>query len=389
MTSRPAPDGPVASAGSASTLPRAVLVLVGSAAAVVLAAGLRSASGLIAPIVLALILTIAVAPLSGWARRHGWPSWAAGVLAMLAVYAIVAVLVVGVALSVVKLAELLPQYAPSAGQLRSDVQGALRRAGVQDTQAESALDQIDLGKVTGRLTGLVSGVLGLLGNLFFLVTVLFFFCAEAAGFGRKIAAVGRDKPELATALTRYATGVRRYLVVTAVFGAIVAVLDTSAVWLLGIPLPLLWGLFSFLTNFVPNIGFVLGVIPPALIALLDRGWGSMLAVLAVYSVLNLVIQTIIQPRFVGESVGLSTTVAFLSLAVWAFLLGPLGALLAVPMTLLVRALFLDPDPTARWTAALISSTPPAALTPPARVAPVLEQPVPDQAARPSSWLEPI
>jgi predicted PurR-regulated permease PerM len=311
---------------------------------------------------------------------------------MLAVYAIVAVLVVGVALSVVKLAELLPQYAPSADQLRSDVQGTLHRAGVPDAQARSALTEVDLGKVTGWLTGLVSGVLGLLGNLFFLVTVLFFFCAEAAGFGRKIAAIGRDKPELAAALTRYATGVRRYLVVTAVFGGIVAVLDTSALWLLGIPLPLLWGLFSFLTNFVPNIGFVLGVIPPALIALLDQGWGSMLAVLAVYSVLNLVIQTFIQPRFVGESVGLSTTVAFLSLAVWAFLLGPLGALLAVPMTLLVRALFVDPDPSARWTAALISSVPPAApaaLPPPARPGPVLEQPVPDQAARPSSWLEPI
>lgn len=142
---------------------------------------------------------------------------------------------------------------------------------------------------------------------------------------------------------------------------------------------MLWGLFSFLTNFVPNIGFVLGVIPPALIALLDKGWGSMLAVLVVYSLLNVVIQTFIQPRFVGESVGLSTTMAFLSLAVWAFVLGPLGALLAVPMTLLVRALFLDPDPRARWTSALISSTPhgaPAPLPPPGRPLPTLDEAVP-------------
>jgi predicted PurR-regulated permease PerM len=298
---------------------------------------------------------------------------------MLAVYAIVAFLVVGVALSIVKLAELLPQYAPSADELKADVQGTLTKAGVSESQAKSALDQVDLGKVTGWLTGLLSGVLGLLGNLFFLVTVLFFFCAEAAGFGTRVAAVGRDKPELAAALARYATGIRRYLVVTAVFGGIVAVLDISALWLLGIPLPLLWGLFSFLTNFVPNIGFVLGLIPPALLALLDSGWGLMLAVVAVYSVLNLVIQTFIQPRFVGESVGLSTTVAFLSLAVWAFVLGPLGALLAVPMTLLVRALFLDPDPRARWTSALISSTPPAGPAPPpppGRPLPALDDAVP-------------
>jgi AI-2 transport protein TqsA len=355
---------PARSAASAPALPRSVIVLLGTAAAVVAVAGLRAASDVVAPIVLALILTIAVAPLAGWARRHGWPSWAASVLAMVAVYAIVLFLVLGVALSVVKLAELLPQYASSADDLRGSAQKTLAGLGVPDNKSGLALDQLDLGKVTSLLTGLLSGVLGALGNLFFLVTLLFFFCADITGFGIRIAALGRDKPELAAALSRYATGVQRYLIVTAVFGGIVAVLDTSALWLLGIPLPLLWGLFSFLTNFVPNIGFVLGVIPPALLALLDGGWGSMLAVVAVYSVLNLVIQTFIQPRFVGDSVGLSTTVAFLSLAVWTFVLGPLGALLAVPMTLLVRALFLDPDPRTRWTAALISSNPQGAPAPP-------------------------
>lgn len=378
MTISRAPvDGaiPAQSAGSRSALPRSVVVLVGAAAVVVVGAGLRSAADIVAPIVLALILAIAVAPLTGWARRHGWPSWAASGLAMVAAYAIVLFLVLGVALSVVKLAELLPQYAPSADGLTQDAQTALANLGVPDGEARSVLDEVDLAEATSWLTGLLSGVLGLVGNLFFLVTLLFFFCADAAGFGARLRAMGRDKPELAAALTRYATGVQRYLVVTAVFGAIVAVLDTAALWLLGVPLPLLWGLFSFLTNFIPNIGFVVGVIPPALLALLDGGWSSMLAVIAVYSGLNLVIQTFIQPRFVGESVGLSTTVAFLSLAVWTFVLGPLGALLAVPMTLLVRALLLEPDPRTRWTSALISSTPrpaPAVTTGPA--------PVVDQAA---------
>jgi AI-2 transport protein TqsA len=346
------PSGPVL---SSPALPRAALLLVGTAAVVVVGAGLRSAADLVAPIILALILAIAVAPLSAWARRRGWPSWAASVLAMIAVYAIVAFLVLGVALSVVKLAELLPQYAPSADELKADVQGTLTSVGVSESEAKSALSEFDLSKVTGWLAGLLSGFLGLLGNLFFLVTVLFFFCADIAGFGARIAVIGRDKPELAAALARYATGIRRYLVVTAIFGGIVAVLDTTALWLLGIPLPLLWGLFSFLTNFVPNIGFVLGVIPPALLGLLDGGWSLMLAVVAVYSGLNLVIQTFIQPRFVGDSVGLSTTVAFLSLAVWAFVLGPLGALLAVPMTLLVRAVFIDSDPRAAWAAPLIDA----------------------------------
>ena len=91
---------------------------------------------------------------------------------------------------------------------------------------------------------------------------------------------------------------------TAVFGAIVAVLDTGALYLMGVPLALAWGFFSFITNFIPNIGFVIGVIPPALIALLDSGWQLMLAVVLVYCVLNVTIQTFIQPRFVGATVGL-------------------------------------------------------------------------------------
>jgi AI-2 transport protein TqsA len=158
-------------------------------------------------------------------------------------------------------------------------------------------------------------------------------------------------------LSRFIRATQRYLVMTALFGAIVAVLDTGALWLLAVPLPVVWGLFSFLTNFIPNIGFVIGVIPPALLALVSDGWGKAITVVLVYSCLNVVIQTFIQPRYVGATVGLSAEMTFLSLVVWTFLLGALGALLAVPMTLLVRAIFLDPDARAAWTSPLISTTP--------------------------------
>jgi predicted PurR-regulated permease PerM len=110
-----------------------------------------------------------------------------------------------------------------------------------------------------------------------------------------------------------------------------------------------------LTNFIPNIGFIIGLVPPALLALLDGGASEMLLVIAVYCVLNLVIQSLIQPRFVGDSVGLAMTATFLALIFWAWLLGPLGALLAIPLTLLVKALLVDVDPTARWAIALAGS----------------------------------
>ncbi|HLM07752.1 MAG TPA: AI-2E family transporter, partial [Blastococcus sp.] len=125
--------------------------------------------------------------------------------------------------------------------------------------------------------------------------------------------------------------------------------------IIGVPLPVLWGLLSFLTNFIPNIGFVIGLVPPALLALLEGGVPMMLTVVAVYCVLNLVIQSLIQPRFVGDSVGLSMTMTFLALIFWAWLLGPVGALLAIPMTLLFKALLVDVDPSGRWAIALAGS----------------------------------
>ena len=187
------------------------------------------------------------------------------------------------------------------------------------------------------------------------MTVMFFFVVAVPGFRPRTAWLWRSKPELARALAKFVNGTQRYLVMTALFGAIVGVLDAGALWLIGVPLPLAWGFFSFITNFIPNVGFVIGIIPPALIALLDSGWETMVLVLVVYSVLNVTIQTFIQPRYVGNTVGLSAEITFMSLVVWAFLLGPLGALLAVPMTLLLRAVFLDSDPRAAWAAPLIDA----------------------------------
>ena len=144
------------------------------------------------------------------------------------------------------------------------------------------------------------------------------------------------------------------MVVSTVFGLIVAAINVAELWWLGIPLPLLWGLLSFLTNYVPNIGFVLGLLPPALLGLLEGGVRLMLLVVAAYAVANFVIQSLIQPKFVGDAVGLSITLTFLSLVFWSSVIGPLGALLAVPLSLLTKALLVDIDPAARWLAPLIT-----------------------------------
>ena len=169
----------------------------------------------------------------------------------------------------------------------------------------------------------------------------------------RIASIAADRPRIAEALGHFAWGTRQYLLVTTVFGLIVAVLDTIALAILGIPLAITWGLLSFITNYIPNIGFILGVIPPALLGLLTGGPKLMVIVIVVYCVLNTVIQSVIQPRFIGDAVGLSVTVTFVVLFFWSWLLGPLGAILAIPLTLLAKALLVDIDPQAKWADALL------------------------------------
>jgi AI-2 transport protein TqsA len=337
------------------TLPRTVPVMLGVIGIVAVGAAVIVAAEIVAPTMLALVLTIGVLPVEAWTRRHGWPGWLGTLFALVAAYAIVAVLLIGTVICLVKLVDLLPQYTNDAQALTDDAQAGLSKLGLGTGETSDALSKLDPAKVADVLAGLLSGILGVIGGLFFLVTLMFFFVVAVPGFRPRTAWLRRSKPELARSLAKFVNGTQRYLVVTALFGAIVGVLDAGALWLIGVPLPLAWGFFSFITNFIPNIGFVIGIIPPALVALLDSGWQTMVLVLVVYSVLNVTIQTFIQPRYVGNTVGLSAEMTFMSLVVWTFLLGPLGALLAVPMTLLVRAVFIDSDPRAAWAAPLIDA----------------------------------
>ncbi len=343
------------SGGTPSTMPRSVIVLLGILGVVALGIGTKAAAGIVAPAMLALVLTIAVLPINRWARGRGWPGWLATLTALAASYLILLVMVVGTVVCLIKFVDLLPSYADEAQDLTKNAEDGLAQLGLSTGTTTDALSKLNPAELAGWLGELISGILGALGFLFFLVTLMFFFVVAVPGFAPRVAALQRTKPELAVAMRDWVSRCQTYLLMTALFGAIVGVLDAGALWLLGVPLPLVWGFFSFITNFIPNIGFIVGIIPPAFLALLDQGWRGLLLVVLVYSVLNVTIQTFIQPRIVGNSVGLSGEVTFLSLVVWTFLLGALGALLAVPMTLLLRAIFIDADPRASWVAPLIDA----------------------------------
>ena len=338
----------------AGPLPRAIVVLVGTAGAVVIGAGLHGFADVAGPVFLALVLTVAVSPLRRPLVRHGVPSPVATVVTMVAVLAILLGLAGAMTLSLAKLATLLPTYRTEFDELVDDMQGALTGLGVGREQAATGLNGIDLGALIGVLQGWVGGLLAVFSNLVLIVMVSVFMCVDATRFPERMHRITAGRPQISAALHSFARQSNRYLIISTVFGLIVAALDTAVLIVLDIPLPLLSGLLAFITNYIPNVGFVIGVAPPALLALLDQGPGAMLMVIVAYSVINVVIQSFIQPKVVGDAVGLSVTITFLSLVVWTWIIGPLGSILAIPLTLFVKALLVDHDPSARWLAGLMT-----------------------------------
>ncbi len=336
-------------------LPRAFVLLVGAAAATIVAAGVQATAWLIGPAFLALVIVIVVSPADRRLRRIGVPGWlATGVLVLLA-YGVVLLLAGVLLVSVSRLATVLPQYASSADALIGEATRMARELGVGPAELRAAAASLEIGKLVALIGGLLSGMAGLATNLVFLLSLMLFLSIESSGSGARIAAIDRDRPHIAAALGRFTWGTRRFLVVTTLFGLGLAVLDTIALALLGIPLAVLWGLLAFVTNYIPYVGFWLGVLPPAILALLAGGWQLFLVVVVIYIVLNFVVTSLVQPHFIGDAVNLSVTITFVGLVFWAWLLGPVGAVLAIPLTLLAKALLVDTDPRAGWADALLMS----------------------------------
>jgi len=133
-----------------------------------------------------------------------------------------------------------------------------------------------------------------------------------------------------------------------------------ATWLtlLGVEYPLLWGLLAFLLNYVPNIGSIIAAVPAIMMAFIQLGIGSALATAAGYLVVNIAVGSIIEPRVMGRGMGLSTLVVFLSLLFWGWALGPVGMVLSVPLTMILKIALESRDDT-RWFAVLLGPEIPA------------------------------
>ncbi len=313
-----------------------LMYLVGGASVVVLTAGLKAVSGLLNPMLMAGFLALLLQP---FVRRLQKLGVAGGLAVALVVTALVLAglsLVGFVGISLRQVATEIPTYRTQLeGIANSVTQMAAARGFDAAAYVNSALSGPQVGRAVLNVMGEVASAFG---NM---VLTLFIFAFMLGGMWemeRRASKRARDHSPMAARFLAFSDTLRGYIGVRAALGLVAAVLDYIVLVILGVEHALLWGVLSFILSFVPNIGFTLSMLPPALLALLEGGWVRALIVLVAYNVINTVIDNVIGPRFVGKQMQISALVSFLSVIFWAWVLGPTGAILAVPLTVLVRDL---------------------------------------------------
>ncbi len=315
---------------------RGVVYLVAAASFFVILFGIRGSADILNPILLAAVITITVLPIPGRLKTRGLPGWLSLVLTITIVVLMLGLVIFVMFLSVTALATDLPQYLGDDSQqtsgetTTSDTTTSETETGDSSTQSTSSTAQ--LGEFA---QGVIESVVNLLVQ-FGWALVIFFFMISAAISLPKPSRLGLDPNASAVGrLSSITEDVRKYMTVLTGINFLVGLGDMVFLMILGVDYAVLWGLLAWFMGYIPSIGFMIALIPPVLIAYAQYGIETALIVLLGYIVINGGVQNFIQPKVMGNRLRISPVVVFVGLFVWGYLLGGIGAILAVPMTMLV------------------------------------------------------
>lgn len=316
---------------------RGLRVLITIAALVVTLWGLKWSAPVILPLLAAGFLAILCIPPMRRLERHGVPRVVSMILVITGA-SVLLLIIVGLVGS--SLAQFQDEIGTYQAKLNEMITAAAAHVGI-DLPGDQLLPKLDTGAILRLAGDLAQQLVGIAGNLFVVIFLLIFMLVEANGLPDKIRAaraVG-GKPDVPEALDDFAiaaTKVHDYLAIKAMVSGATGLAATLLCWVLGVDFPLLWGLVAFLFNFIPNIGSIIAAVPPVLLALVQIGPVSAGMVAGGYGVINLVLGNIIEPKLMGDRLGLSTLVVFVSLIFWNWVWGPVGMLLSVPLTVIVK-----------------------------------------------------
>lgn len=325
-------------------------VLLLAASFVVVVAGLRAASGLILPFLSALFLAMISLPLLNWLRSKHIPTPIAVAVTLIGSLAVLAGIVVVIGGSLRRFTAQLPKYKATLQVVYTDFLTWVESYGfwVED---QFTTELINPAAALDAAQTALSAVVGILSNFLLVLLTITLILFEAAGFPDKLqrafgSAANSERYE------KIREEVQNYLGIKTLVSLATGSLVAGSLAALGIDFPLLWGIFAFLLNYIPTLGSIIAAVPPVLLALVEFGPGRAVLVAVFFLTVNVIMGYFVEPYCMGRRLGISTLVVFMSLVFWGWIWGPLGMLLSVPLTMIVK-IMLENTKDLRWVAILL------------------------------------
>jgi predicted PurR-regulated permease PerM len=314
--------------------------LLGAAAVVIIIAGLKLGAGLINQILLAFLLTMCITPLPDWLNRKGVPKGLSIAISLFVILVGGFLITLLLANSIASIIESLPVYEEKLSSLYKDLE---EFAAANNLNISELLHKVNLSpdKLLAFSGKLLTGLTNTISSSFIIAMLIAFMVIELISYSVGMRKGKREESFLLKWLTGMGGNLRKYVNITALTGVITAVLNFFFLLIMGVDFPFLWAFLSFLMNFIPNIGFIISVIPPALIALLMLGGWQALVVFIGFWFINAIVENVIRPIFMKEGLNISLLTTFLSLLIWGWILGATGAVLGVPLTMVVMKIYQD------------------------------------------------
>ncbi|HGY2794269.1 TPA: AI-2E family transporter [Citrobacter amalonaticus] len=302
---------------------------------VIILTGIRFAADIIVPFILALFIAVVLSPLVQQMVKLRVPRVLAISLLVIIIVMAMVLLLAYLGTSLNELARTLPQYRSSLVIPLKNLEPWLVRLGI-GVSVDEMVKYIDPNAAMTLITNLLAQLTNAMSSIFLLLLTVVFMLLEVPQLPTKFQQIMVRPVEGMAAIQRAIDSVSHYLVLKTAISLVTGLVVWGMLSALDVRFAFIWGLLAFALNYIPNIGSVLAAIPPIIQVLAFGGLYDALVVLAGYLIINLVFGNILEPRIMGLGLGLSTLVVFLSLIFWGWLLGPVGMLLSVPLTIIVK-----------------------------------------------------
>jgi AI-2 transport protein TqsA len=332
---------------------RSVKILLIIASIVIILAGVKAATTIVVPFLLSIFIAMACSPIITWANQYKLPRALAVVLVILIIVIFGLILAALVGQSMNEFSLNLPKYREQLVAEFAWVIGQLDTFNIS-VDKQQLLSYLDPGAAMNMATNLLSSLGGVLTDFLLILLIVVFMLFEAESVPKKIHIALDDPSMKIQQIDKFLVSVKNYLAIKTLVSLGTGLIIGLWLYYLGVDHFLLWAVLAFLLNYIPNIGSIIAAVPAVLLAFVQLGAATAGLTALGFVVSNMVMGNVVEPRYMGRGLGLSTLVVFLSLIFWGWLLGTVGMLLSVPLTMIVK-IALESSPDTRWVALLLAS----------------------------------